>query len=93
LDPAITGKVLDRLRNGASVDPVLEELNEQELRILELISEGLTNREIAERIYLAEKTVKNYVSNMLRKMGMTRRAEAAAYQARAGERDRRRSGR
>ena len=93
LDPAITEKVLDRVRNGATVDPVLEGLTDQELRILELISEGLTNREIAERIYLAEKTVKNYVSNMLRKMGMTRRAEAAAYQARAGERDRRRAGR
>ena len=64
-------------------------LTEQERRILDLIAEGLTNRQIGERMYLAEKTVKNYVSNVLMKLGMSRRSEAAAYAARMAERHRR----
>ena len=88
LDPSVTARVLDRLRNGPRADPELAALSAQEQRILELIGEGLTNREIAERMYLAEKTVKNYVSNLLSKMGMSRRTEAAVYAARAAERRR-----
>ncbi len=90
LDPAVTTRVLERIRHGNEADKLLSRLTEQEGRILELIGEGLTNRQIAERMYLAEKTVKNYVSNLLAKLGMARRTEAAAYIARHGERDRRR---
>lgn len=81
LDPSATGRVLDRLRRGESRDPRFESLTEQERRILELIGEGLTNREIGERMFLAEKTVKNYVSNLLAKMGMERRTQVAVYAA------------
>ncbi len=90
LDPAITTRVLERLRHGGGDDELLGRLTEQERKIIVLIGEGLTNRQIAERMFLAEKTVKNYVSNMLAKMGMTRRTEAAAYIARSNERHRRR---
>lgn len=79
LDPALTGKVLERLRKGEEEDPRLASLSDQERRILELIAEGLTNRDIAERMHLAEKTVKNYVSNLLAKLGMQRRTEAAVF--------------
>jgi two-component system, NarL family, response regulator DevR len=79
LDPALTGKVLERLRKGDEEDPRLTSLSDQERRILELIAEGLTNRQIAERMHLAEKTVKNYVSNLLAKLGMQRRTEAAVF--------------
>ena len=79
LDPSVTARVLDRLRNGPRVDPELDALSTQEQRILELIGEGLTNREIAERMYLAEKTVKNYVSSMLAKLGLTSRTQAAIF--------------
>ena len=79
LDPSVTARVLDRLRNGPRVDPELDALSAQEQRILELIGEGLTNREIAERMYLAEKTVKNYVSSMLAKLGLTSRTQAAIF--------------
>ena len=89
LDPSVTGKVLERLRRGDEEDPRLAALSEQERRILSLIAEGLTNRQIAERMYLAEKTVKNYVSNLLAKLGMARRTEAAAFAARLDERRRR----
>ena len=85
LDPKLTARVLDRLRHKPEEDE-LATLTEQERRILELIAEGLTNRQIGERMYLAEKTVKNYVSNVLAKLGMSRRAEAAAYAARLAER-------
>ena len=85
LDPAVTAKVLDRLRKGPSEDPGMAELTDQEHRILELLAEGLTNREIAEQMFLAEKTVKNYVSNLLSKMGMARRTQAAVYAARLDE--------
>jgi DNA-binding NarL/FixJ family response regulator len=89
LDPAVTARVLDRLRAPHAATVELESLTEQEKRILELISEGLTNRQIGERMYLAEKTIKNYVSNVLMKLGMSRRSEAAAYAARLSERRRR----
>ncbi len=79
LDPTLTGRVLERLRKGDEEDPRLASLSEQERRILELIAEGLTNRQIAERMHLAEKTVKNYVSNLLAKLGMQRRTEAAVF--------------
>ncbi len=79
LDPSVTGKVLERLRRGDEEDPRLKALSDQERKILALIAEGLTNRQIAERMHLAEKTVKNYVSNMLSKLGMQRRTEAAVF--------------
>jgi DNA-binding NarL/FixJ family response regulator len=85
LDPAVTTRVLERLRHKDDDDP-LAALTDQERTILELIAEGLTNRQIGERMFLAEKTVKNYVSNMFSKLGMSRRTEAAAYAARLSER-------
>jgi DNA-binding NarL/FixJ family response regulator len=84
VDPAVTARVLDRLRQQPDDD--LAVLTGQERKILDLIVEGLTNRQIGERMYLAEKTVKNYVSNLLAKLGMSRRTEAAAYGARLAER-------
>jgi two-component system response regulator DevR len=78
LDPAVTRRVLERLRTGSSEEPdELAQLTLQERKILELIAEGLTNRQIAERIFLAEKTVKNYVSSILMKLGLERRTQAA----------------
>lgn len=83
LDPAITTRVLDQLRTPPSSAPdPLAHLTPQERRILDFIAEGMTNREIASQMFLAEKTVKNYVSNLLAKLGMARRAQAAAYAAR-----------
>ena len=79
LDPAVTQQVLDRLRRGPAEDKALEPLTAQEKRILELIGQGMTNRQIAETIFLAEKTVKNYVSNLLSKLGMERRTQAAVF--------------
>ena len=81
LDPAVTARVLDRLRSGPEADPRLARLTGQERRILDLIADGLTNRQIAARVHLAEKTVKNYVSNLLTKLGMERRTQAAVYAA------------
>jgi DNA-binding NarL/FixJ family response regulator len=82
LDPKVTAKVLERLRKGPEQeDPRYAALSEQERKILALIAEGMTNRQIAEQMYLAEKTVKNYVSGLLRKLGMERRTEAAVYAA------------
>ena len=77
LDPAMTAAVLERVRNGPPKDKELEALTAQEQKILELIGEGLTNRQIAERMFLAEKTVKNYVSHLLAKLGLERRTQAA----------------
>jgi len=82
LDPEMTARVFRRIRGEEPDDPLLARLSKQERRILELIAEGLTNRQIAERMFLAEKTVKNYVSNVLAKLEMGRRSEAAAYAAR-----------
>ena len=77
LDPAVTSQVLERLRNGPEEDSALAALTAQERRILEHIGEGMTNRQIAEAMFLAEKTVKNYVSSLLSKLGMQRRTQAA----------------
>jgi two-component system, NarL family, response regulator DevR len=84
LDPTVTTQVLDRMRRGN--DDELSNLTDQERTILDHIAEGLTNRQIGERMFLAEKTVKNYVSNLLSKLGMSRRTEAAVYAARLAER-------
>jgi two-component system, NarL family, response regulator DevR len=81
LDPNVTARVLERLRKGPEEDERLARLTEQERKILDLIAEGLTNRQIGERMFLAEKTVKNYVSNLLAKLGMERRTEAAVFAA------------
>ena len=86
LDPVLTERVLDRLREGSGEDPLLATLTHQERRILDLIAEGQTNRQIAAELFLAEKTVKNYVSNMLAKLGMERRTQAASYATRVAER-------
>jgi two-component system response regulator DevR len=88
LDPAVTKRVLERLRAAPKEDEGLAQLSDQERRILDLIAEGYTNRQISESIFLAEKTVKNYVSSLLAKLGMERRTEAAAYAARLAERKR-----
>ncbi|MER6829200.1 response regulator transcription factor [Streptosporangium sp. NPDC000563] len=82
LDPQTTSAMLARLREQAARKDPLEALTDQERHILELIGEGLTNRQIGERMHLAEKTVKNYVSNMLSKLSMERRTQAAALSAR-----------
>lgn len=79
LDPAVTRKVLDRPRNGPEEDEALTPLTGQERRILELIGEGMTNRQIAGAMVLAEKTLKNYVSSLLSKLGMERRTQAAVF--------------
>src|SRR3954452_714967 len=79
LDSEGTARVLERLRAGPKEDERLARLTDQERKILDLIAEGLTNRQIAERMFLAEKTVKNYVSNLLAKLGMERRTEAAVF--------------
>lgn len=86
LDPAVTQRVLERLRSRPDDDAI--KLTAQEQRILDLIARGCTNREIGTEMFLAEKTVRNYVSNLLTKLGMQRRSEAAAYAARLGERRR-----
>jgi DNA-binding NarL/FixJ family response regulator len=89
LDPSVTARVVDRLRNGQEEDELLARLSPQERNILRLIADGMTNRQIAEQVHLAEKTVKNYVSNLLSKLGMERRTQAAVYAARLGaQRDR-----
>ncbi|OEJ25966.1 DNA-binding response regulator [Streptomyces agglomeratus] len=95
LDPVATARVLERLRSGnadgrsTTGDSRLANLTEQERRILDLIGEGLTNRVIGERLHLAEKTIKNYVSSLLSKLGMERRSQAAAYVARKQAEERR----
>jgi DNA-binding NarL/FixJ family response regulator len=82
LDPAVTAQVLARLRSGPREDPRLAALTAQERRILDCIADGLSNREIAEHLSLAEKTVKNYVTSVLAKLGMQRRTQAAVFAAR-----------
>jgi two-component system, NarL family, response regulator DevR len=86
LDPTVTTRVLDRLRKAPEEDERFAGLSEQERKILGFLAEGMTNRQIAGEMFLAEKTVKNYVSNLLSKMGMQRRTEAAVYAARLAER-------
>jgi len=82
LDPSVTERVLERLRNGNKGSNELSGLTGQEKTILNLIGEGMTNRQIGEQMHLAEKTIKNYVSGLLAKLGMERRTQAAAYVAR-----------
>jgi two-component system, NarL family, response regulator DevR len=77
LDPGVTERVLARMRSAADVAGPTASLSEQERTVLELIGQGLTNREIGERMFLAEKTVKNYVSHLLAKLGLHRRTQAA----------------
>ncbi|MCA1840947.1 MAG: response regulator transcription factor, partial [Actinobacteria bacterium] len=88
LDPDVTKRVLERLRKAKfeEKDPKMARLSPQEERILDLIAEGLTNPEIGERLHLSSKTVKNYVSTILQKLEVARRAEAAAYSARTKNR-------
>ncbi len=86
LDPALTRQVMERLRGENAEDERLARLTVQERNILELIADGKTNRQIADDLFLAEKTVKNYVSNLLSKMGFARRTEAAVYAAVLAER-------
>ena len=85
LDPSVTKRVLERLRKSKydDTDPKLARLSPQEDRILDLVGQGMTNRQIAEQIHLSDKTVKNYVSSILSKLEVHRRSEAAAYVARA----------
>ncbi|AHH93506.1 response regulator transcription factor [Kutzneria viridogrisea] len=85
LDPVTTARVLERMRRPAATDE-LDALTEQERKVLNLIGDGLTNRQIAERLFLAEKTVKNYVTSVLAKLGMERRTQAAAWVAKRSQR-------
>jgi two-component system, NarL family, response regulator DevR len=84
LDPAVTGRVLDRVRRiaTASEPDELAQLTPQEQKILLLVAEGMTNKEIAAEVFLSDKTIKNYVSSILAKLNLERRAQAAAYMAR-----------
>ena len=82
LDPSVTEQVFERLQNGKNDKDALSDLTEQEKAILNLIGEGLTNRQIGEQMHLVEKTIKNYVTGLLSKLGMQRRTQAAAYVAR-----------
>jgi len=79
LDPSVTARVLERVRSGPPKDTELDALTTQEQKILELIGQGMTNRQVAEAMFLAEKTVKNYVSSMLAKLGLTSRTQAAIF--------------
>jgi len=77
IDPSLTARVLERVRHPQTTAPELVELTEQELKLLALIAEGMTNRQIGAQMFLAEKTVKNYVSSILAKLGLERRTQAA----------------
>jgi two-component system response regulator DevR len=81
IDPAVVGQVMTKLREGNAADDRLAGLTEREREVLDLIADGLTNRQIGERLFLAEKTVKNYVSSLLAKLGMQRRTQAAVFGA------------
>jgi two-component system response regulator DevR len=85
LDPAMVARATEHLQRGPEQDERIASLTPQERKILALLAGGLTNREIGERVFLAEKTVKNYVSNVLMKLGMKRRTEAAVYAVRHGD--------
>jgi two-component system response regulator DevR len=86
MDPTLIQRLLEKIRRGSEEDPLLASLTPQERRILDLVADGQTNRQIANELYLAEKTVKNYVSNLLAKLGMERRTQAASYATRVAER-------
>jgi DNA-binding NarL/FixJ family response regulator len=90
MDPSLAARAVERLRASTEEDPQLAKLSNQERRILDLLAAGMTNRRIAVEMSLAEKTVKNYVSNLLAKMGLSRRTEAAVYAARLAARQQRR---
>ncbi len=79
IDPAVITQVVDRVRDGSPQDSRLAALTQREREVLDLITDGLTNRQIGERMFLAEKTVKNYVSSLLSKLGMQRRTQAAVF--------------
>jgi two-component system response regulator DevR len=81
IDPGLITQVMDRVRQGSPADNRLAALTQREREVLDLISDGLTNRQIGERMFLAEKTVKNYVSSLLSKLGMQRRTQAAVFGA------------
>jgi two-component system response regulator DevR len=81
IDPALTARVLERVRNGPASARELADLTEREMELLGFIAEGLTNRQIGERMFLAEKTIKNYVSSILAKLGLERRTQAAVLAA------------
>ena len=93
LDPTTTAQVLERLRSGPQEDPRLADLTLQERKVLTGIADGLSNRQIAEQLFLAEKTVKNYVSSLLAKLGMERRTQAAVFAASLDDQRRRDRGR
>ena len=82
LDPALTDRVMDRLRRDPTEDELIANLSPRERELLSLLAEGLTNRQIADRLYLAEKTIKNRVTSLLSKMGVAHRTEAALYAVR-----------
>lgn len=84
LNPEAVDQVRKRLSQGSSIYAMLDDLTDQERRVLEFIGEGMSNRQIAEQMFLAEKTIKNYVSSVLAKLGMERRSQAAAFIARLG---------
>lgn len=84
LDPTVTQKVLERIREGAPVSDPVDKLTRQERRILEYIGQGLTNKQIADEMFLAEKTIKNYVTQMLAKLGLQRRTQAAVLVTKRG---------
>lgn len=86
LDPAVTARVMERLRHPHQENPALTGLTPQERKVLELIAEGMTNRQIGEQMFLAEKTVKNYVSSLLAKLGLQRRTQAAVLGSKLFER-------
>jgi two-component system, NarL family, response regulator DevR len=81
IDPSVIAAVMDRVREGSPTDSRLSSLTQREREVLDLIADGLTNRQIGERMFLAEKTVKNYVSSLLGKLGMERRTQAAVFGA------------
>ena len=87
IDPAMIAKVMDRVREGTPSDARLAALTDREREVLDLVAEGMTNRQIGERLFLAEKTVKNYVSSLLAKLGMERRTQAAVFGAAVREED------
>jgi DNA-binding NarL/FixJ family response regulator len=88
LDPTVTGRALERIRRGAELDPAMAQLTGQEDRVLDLVVEGMTNQQIATLMGLAEKTVKNYMSNILMKLGVRGRTEAAVYAVKVAGRHR-----
>jgi two-component system response regulator DevR len=81
IEPALIAQVMERVRSGSPTDSRVAALTQREREVLDLIADGLTNRQIGERMFLAEKTVKNYVSSLLGKLGMERRTQAAVFGA------------